>query len=134
MAEAVVRGVAAVAWAGPVAAGAALARGSGCISMSAAGSRGGAGTGLGASWAAVVNHAQVKPRRSELRLAGIAPGIRPAKPLSPEVPVVARPIALLPAPLILRGLSPGASGVPRARSLSGGEGGSLDRSGWDTPF
>ena len=37
--EAVVRGVAAVAWAGPVAAGAALARGSGCISMSAGGSR-----------------------------------------------------------------------------------------------
>lgn len=38
VAEAVVRGVAAVAWAGPVAAGAALARGSGCISMSAGGS------------------------------------------------------------------------------------------------
>lgn len=43
-------------------------------------------------------------------------------------------VAPLPAPLILRGLSPGAAGVPRARSLSGGEGGSLDRSGWDTPF
>lgn len=49
VAEAVVRGVAAVAWAGPVAAGAALARGSGCISMSAAGSRGAAGIGLRAS-------------------------------------------------------------------------------------
>lgn len=55
---AVVRGVAAVAWAGPVAAGAALARGSGCISMNAAGRRGAAGT-RGASWEAVVNHAEL---------------------------------------------------------------------------
>lgn len=55
VAEAVVRGVAAVAWAGPVAAGAALARGSGCISMSAAGSCGAAGTGLRAGWTAGVN-------------------------------------------------------------------------------
>lgn len=62
--EAVVRGGAAVAWAGPVAAGAALARGSGCISMSAGGSGGAAETGLRASWAAVVNRAQVKPRSS----------------------------------------------------------------------
>lgn len=67
VAEAVVRGVAAVAWAGPVAAGAALAKGSGRISMSSAGSRGATATGLRASWAAVVNHAQVKPRPSELR-------------------------------------------------------------------
>ena len=67
VAEAVVRGVAAVAWAGPVAAGAALARGSGCISMTAGGSRGAAGARPGASWAAVVNQAQVKPRPSELR-------------------------------------------------------------------
>lgn len=65
--EAVVRGVAAVARAGPVAAGAVLARGSGCISMNAAGSHGAAGTGPGAGWAAVVNHAEVKPRPSELR-------------------------------------------------------------------
>lgn len=65
--EAVVRGVAVVARAGPVAAGAALARGSGCISMNAAGSYGAAGTRPGASWAAVVNHAEVKPRPSELR-------------------------------------------------------------------
>lgn len=47
--------MAAVAWAGPVAAGAALARGSGSISMSAAGSRAAAGIGLRASWTAGVN-------------------------------------------------------------------------------
>lgn len=44
VAELVARGVAAVAWAGPVAAGDTQARGSGCISMSTAGSRGAAGT------------------------------------------------------------------------------------------
>lgn len=60
VARVVVRGVAAVAWAGPVAAGAALARGSGCISMSAAGSHGAVGPQRGVSWASVVNHAQVK--------------------------------------------------------------------------
>lgn len=94
---AVVRGVAAVAWAGPVAAGAALARGSGCISMNAAGSRGAAGTGRRASWEAVVNHAEVKPRPRELRYTGIAPRIHRAKPLSPAVLVVSRPVAPLPA-------------------------------------
>ena len=86
VAEAVVRGVAAVAWAGPVAAGAALARGSGCISMTAGGSRGAAGARPGASWAAVVNPAQVKPRPSELRFAAIEPAINWVKPLSLEIP------------------------------------------------
>lgn len=94
---AVVRGVAAVAWAGPVAAGAALARGSGCISMNAAGRRGAAGIRRGASWEAVVNHAEVKPRPFELRYARIAPRVHRAKPLSPAFLVVARPITLLPA-------------------------------------